>query len=72
MIETCYRTRDGQVFSRMETAQRQESLLDSIEAARMARQRAELQSYLDYCEKHGICPTCSTKYAPDGDCNCPF
>lgn len=68
MIETCYRTRDGGVFNRRETAERQERLLDAIEEARAARQRAELQDYLNYCSKHGICPRCSTKNC-EGVCN---
>lgn len=72
MIETCYRTRDGQVFNRIETARRQETLLDALESSRAANMRANLQQYLAYCDKHGLCPDCNQKYAPDGDCGCDF
>jgi len=60
------------VFRRIETARRQESLLDSIESARAARQRAQVQEYFDYCDRHGLCRDCSQKFTPDGDCGCGF
>jgi hypothetical protein len=71
MILPVFQTSDGNVYRRIETARRQEELLEAIEAERMRRFRQEASSYFEWCERVGACPACGEKYQRDGDCACP-